>query len=53
MKQNTGDRPMVTQVRGSSDCGNFAIVPPPEGRLLEAEFERCAEDAVLKNRLLL
>ena len=53
MKQNTGDRPMVTQVRGSRDFGNFAIVPPPEGRLLEAEFERCAEDAVLKNRLLL
>ena len=53
MKQNTGDCPMVTQVRGNRDFGNFTIVPPPEGRLLEAEFERCAEDAVIKNRLLL
>ena len=44
---------MVTQVRGCRDFGNFAIVPPPEGRLLETEFERCAEDAALKNKLLL
>ena len=52
MKQETGDRPMVTQVKGSKDFGNFNILPSPEGRLLEIEFQRCAADAKLKKRML-
>jgi ectoine hydroxylase-related dioxygenase (phytanoyl-CoA dioxygenase family) len=53
MKQETGDRPMVTQVSGYSDFGNFKILPPPKGRLLEEEFELCRLDNELKKKLLL
>jgi ectoine hydroxylase-related dioxygenase (phytanoyl-CoA dioxygenase family) len=53
MKQNTGDRPLVTQVSGDEDFGNFNILPPPKGRLLEEEFELCQQDNELKKRLLL
>ena len=53
MKQNTGDRPLVTQVSGDEDFGNFNILPPPKGRLLEEEFELCKQDNELKKRLLL
>ena len=53
MKQNTGDRPLVTQVSGDQDFGNFTILPPPKGRLLEEEFKLCHQDNELKKRLLL
>jgi ectoine hydroxylase-related dioxygenase (phytanoyl-CoA dioxygenase family) len=53
MKQETGDRPMVTQVSGYNDFGNFKILPPPKGRLLEEEFELCRLDNELKKKLLL
>ena len=53
MKQETGDRPMVTQVSGHSDFGHFKVVPPPTGRLLEEEFELCRLDNELKKKLLL
>lgn len=53
MKQNTGDRPLVTQVSGDEDFGNFNILPPPKGRLLEEEFKLCHQDNELKKRLLL
>ena len=53
MKQETGDQPMVTQVSGDKDFGNFKIVPPPTGRLLEEEFELCRLDNELKKKLLL
>ena len=53
MQQETGDRPMVTQVSGNNDFGNFKILPPPKGRLLEEEFELCRLDNELKKKLLL
>ncbi len=53
MKQETGDRPLVTQVSGNEDYGNFKILPPPTGRLLDEEFELCRLDNELKKRLLL
>ncbi len=53
MKQETGDRPLVTQVSGNNDLGNFEILPPPKGRLLEEEFELCRLDNELKKTLLL
>lgn len=53
MKQNTGDRPLVTKVIGDEDFGNFNILPPPKGRLLEEEFKLCHQDNELKKRLLL
>ena len=53
MKQETGEQPMVTQVSGKKDYGNFEIFAPPKGRLLEEEFELCRKDNELKKRLLL
>ena len=53
MKQKTGDCPLVTQVSGKTDYGNFNIMPPPKGRLLEEEFELCKLDNELKKTLLL
>ena len=53
MKQETGDCPLVTQVSGKKDYGNFKILPPPKGRLLEEEFELCRLDNELKKKLLL
>ena len=53
MKQETGDCPLVTQVSGQKDYGNFKILPPPKGRLLEEEFELCRLDNELKKKLLL
>ena len=53
MKQETGDCPLVTQVSGNTDYGNFKILPPPKGRLLEEEFELCHLDNELKKKLLL
>ena len=53
MKQETGEQPMVTQVSGTKDYGNFEIFSPPKGRLLEEEFELCRKDNELKKRLLL
>ena len=53
MKQETGEQPMVTQVSGTEDYGNFEIFSPPKGRLLEEEFELCRKDNELKKRLLL
>ncbi|MDG2473818.1 MAG: phytanoyl-CoA dioxygenase family protein [Paracoccaceae bacterium] len=52
MKQETGVKPLVTQVSGEDKFKNFKVAPPPEGRLLTEEFERCREDKELKKKLL-
>jgi len=52
MKQATGDRPLVSLVRGQDNFGNFKIVDAPKGRLLNEDFELCRQDKALKARLL-
>ncbi len=52
MKQQSGDRSLVAHVSGEDRYGHFTIAPPPEGRLLEADFERCRQDAAIKRRVL-
>ena len=52
MKQATGDRPLVSLVRGQDNFGNFKIVDTPRGRLLDENFELCRQDKALKARLL-
>jgi ectoine hydroxylase-related dioxygenase (phytanoyl-CoA dioxygenase family) len=52
MKQATGDRPIVSLVRGQDNFGNFKIVDAPRGRLLDEDFELCRQDKALKARLL-
>jgi ectoine hydroxylase-related dioxygenase (phytanoyl-CoA dioxygenase family) len=52
MKQATGDRPLVSLVRGQDNFGNFKIVNPPRERLLDEDFELCRHDKALKARLL-
>ena len=52
MKQDTGDRPLVSLVSGRDLFGNFKIADAPRGRLLEEDFEQCRQDKALKQRLL-
>ena len=52
MKQATGDRPLVSLVRGQDNFGNFKIVDAPRGQLLDEDFELCRQDKALKARLL-
>lgn len=52
MQQKTGDRPLVALVSGADHFGHFTIAGPPQGRLSEADFEMCRQDAALKKRLL-
>jgi len=52
MKQRTGDRPLAAHVSGEDRHENFAVAPPPEGRLLEADFALCRQDMALKARIL-
>jgi hypothetical protein len=52
-RQKTGDRPLVALVSGEDRFGHFSIAGPPRGRLSDADFEMCRQDAALKERLLL
>lgn len=52
MKQKTGDRPLVAMVSGEDRFDNFTIARTPRGRLSEADFEMCRQDAEIKKRLL-
>ena len=52
MKQDTGDRPLVSLVSGRDLFGNFKIANAPRGRLLDEDFELCRQDKALKQRLL-
>lgn len=48
MKQEIGEQPMVPQVIGAKNYGNFEIFSSSKGRLLEEEFELRRNDCELK-----
>ena len=52
MRQQSGDRPLVALVGGADRHGHFTVAPPPEGRLLEADFALCRHDVEIKRRIL-
>ena len=52
MKQTSGARLLVAQVSGRDDYGHFTVAPPPAGRLLAEDFERCRRDVELKRGVL-
>jgi hypothetical protein len=52
MKQTSGDRLLAALVSGTDRHGNFIIAPPPEGKLLEADFAQCRQDLALKGKIL-
>ena len=52
MKQNSGDRSLVTLVSGEDDYGHFTVAGPPGGRLAEEDFDLCRRDAEIKRRVL-
>jgi len=41
MKQQTGDKPLVSLVAGEDKFGHFTVAGPPKGRLDEMDFELC------------
>ena len=52
MKQNSGDRTLVTLVSGEDHYGHFTVAGPPRGRLAEEDFDLCRRDRELKRRVL-
>lgn len=52
MKQRSGDKALVTLVRGQDKFENFLQSEPPKGWLHEYDFEACRRDAQFKRRVL-
>ena len=52
MRQETGDRTLVTLVSGEDHYGHFTVTGPPRGRLIEEDFELCRRDAAIKRQIL-
>ena len=52
MKQKSGHKLLVALVSGRDDYGHFDVAPPPAGRLLAEDFERCRRDAAIKRGVL-
>ena len=52
MRQETGDRTLVTLVSGEDHYGHFTVTGPPRGRLVEEDFELCRRDAAMKRQIL-
>ena len=52
MKQNSGDRSLVTLVSGEDHYGHFTVAGSPRGRLAEEDFDLCRRDAEIKRRVL-
>lgn len=48
MKQVSGAKLLVAHVSGRDDHGHFTVAPPPAGRLLTEDFERCRRDVQVK-----
>ncbi|ETX03132.1 MAG: hypothetical protein ETSY1_01175 [Candidatus Entotheonella factor] len=52
MHQKSGDHSLVAHVSGEDRYGHFTVAGPPQGRLLEADFELCRQDVAIKRRVL-
>ena len=52
MRQKTQDRTLVALVNGEDRYGHFTIAGSPRGRLNEADFEMCRQDARIRRRVL-
>ncbi len=52
MRQKSGDRSLVAHVSGEDRYGHFTVAGSPTGRLLDADFELCHQDAAIKRRVL-
>lgn len=52
MKQESGDRTLVSLVSGEDNYGHFEISGRPSGRLMDADFDLCRRDQEIKQRLL-
>ena len=52
MRQKTQDRTLVALVNGEDRYGHFTIAGSPRGRLNEADFEMCRQDAQIRRRVL-
>ena len=52
MRQQTGDRTLVTLVSGEDHYGHFTVTGPPRDRLVEEDFELCRRDAAIKRQIL-
>lgn len=52
MRQKSGDRLLVAHVSGKDEYGHFDVAPPPAGRMLAEDFERCRRDTAIKRGVL-
>jgi ectoine hydroxylase-related dioxygenase (phytanoyl-CoA dioxygenase family) len=52
MRQTNAAKLLAAHVSGRDEHGHFDIAPPPAGRLLEAEFERCARNIEVKQGII-
>lgn len=52
MRQETGDKSLVTLVHGRDDYGNFKITDAPKSRMSETDLALCREDTEIKRRIL-
>lgn len=51
MKQTNGTKPLVAHVAGHEQREHFQIAQPPQGRLLDSDFEMCRQDAAAKQTI--
>jgi len=52
MKQVSGEKLLVSLVKGKDDHGHFEHMPPPAGRLLDEDFERARRNTQMKQAIL-
>lgn len=52
MKQETGDKTLVSLVSGVDKFGHFKLASAPKGRLHEDDFELCRQDKKIRAKIL-
>jgi hypothetical protein len=52
MKQTTGEKLLVSHVRGEDRYGHFEHMPAPAGRLQAEDWERARRNAEMKREIL-